>query len=159
MIGPGLEVPHDPTAFTNNQKFTVMDVSSEYGIIIPPVLLFASSEREAVNLVAPSQYVSFNPFSREFQDVRGNGPVIAGLYSESAERFSVDNAEEGFRLLLPFRFRGSDSEEGRGAKKSDGNVVTEGNVAELFQHGFKPFGGEWWRAQRLESLFSTIGDG
>ncbi len=153
MIAPGLEVPHDPTAFANNQKFTVMDVRSEYGIIIPPVLLFASSERAAVNLAAPSQYVSFNPFLREFQDVRGNGPVIAGLYSESVERFSVDNAEEGFRLLLPFRFRGSDSEEGRGAKKSDGNVVTEGSVAELFQHGFKPFGGEWWRAQRLESLF------
>lgn len=28
-----------------------------------------------------------------------------------------------------------------------------GSVAELFQHGFKPFGGEWWRAQRLEALF------
>ncbi|KAF2969309.1 hypothetical protein GQX73_g4254 [Xylaria multiplex] len=170
MIAPGLEVPHDSTTFVNNQKFTVMDVSSEYGIIIPPVLLFASSEHATVNLAAPSQYVSFNPFLREFQDMQGNGPAIAGLYSESVERFSVDNAEEGFRLLLPFRFRGSDSEEGPAAKKSDGSVVTEGSVAELFQHGFKPFGGEWWRAQRLESLFDhwrwliekgiwTVGDG
>ncbi|KAI0547409.1 hypothetical protein F4679DRAFT_597645 [Xylaria curta] len=154
MIAPGLEIPHDPTTFARNQKFTIMDVSSEYGIIIPPVLLFASSERAAVNLAPPSRYVSFNPFLCEFRDVRGNGPIIAGLYSESVERFSADNAEEGFRLLLPFRFRGSDSEEGRGANRSDGNVVTEGSVAELFQHGFKPFGGESWRAQRLESLFN-----
>ncbi|KAI1127280.1 hypothetical protein F5Y10DRAFT_292871 [Nemania abortiva] len=84
MIAPGLEVPNDSTAFADNQKFTVMNVSSEdYGVIIPPVLLFASSERAAVNLAAPSQYVSFNPFLREFHDVRGNSPVIAGLYSET----------------------------------------------------------------------------
>lgn len=24
---------------------------------------------------------------------------------------------------------------------------------DLFQHGHKPFGGEWWRLQRLERLF------
>ena len=26
-------------------------------------------------------------------------------------------------------------------------------MSDLFQHGFKSFGGEWWRAQRLERLF------
>ncbi|KAI0115533.1 hypothetical protein GGR51DRAFT_546322 [Nemania sp. FL0031] len=153
MIAPGLEVPHDPTAFANNQKFTVMDFSSEDGIIIPPVLLFASSERATVDLTPPDRYVSFNPFLHKFRDLRDNGPVIAGLYSESVERSDVDNAEEGFRLLLPFRFRGSDLEGSPRAQKSDGNFVTAGSVAELFQHGFKPFGGEWWRPQRLESLF------
>ncbi|KAI1420996.1 hypothetical protein F5Y12DRAFT_770331 [Xylaria sp. FL1777] len=154
LIAPGLEVPHNPTVFVANQKFTVMNVSSEYGPIIPPVLLFASSERATVTLGGPSQYVSFNPFLIEFRDVGGDGPVMAGLYSESVARFSIDNAEEGFRLLLPFRFRDGNFQDGvQGAKKSDGSFVTEGSVAELFQHGFKSFGGEWWRAQRLEVLF------
>ncbi|KAJ2988999.1 hypothetical protein NUW58_g3691 [Xylaria curta] len=155
FIGPGLEVvPRNTDTFVANQRFTSMDARSEYGPIIPPVLLFASSERATVNLESQSQYISFNPFLREFQDVDVDHPAIAGLYSESVARFSIDNAEEGFRLLLPFRFRDRDmSGEGRGARRSDGTLVSEGSVAELFQHGFKPFGGEWWRAQRLEVLF------
>ncbi|KAI2629289.1 hypothetical protein GGS26DRAFT_560121 [Hypomontagnella submonticulosa] len=153
MIAPGLEILHDPTAFIANQKFTVMDASSEYGVVIPPVLIFASAERSVVDFDSPNRYVSFNPFCRPFQDgvPRGDRSIIAGLYSESVDRFSVDNAEEGFRLLLPFRFHNLG--QGRGARKSDGQPLTDGSVAELFQHGFKPFGGEWWRAQRLEPLF------
>lgn len=153
MIAPGLEVPHDPAAFIDNQKFTVMNADSEYGIIIPPVLIFASADRAVVNLDSPNRYTSFNPFGKPFQDgvPPGDHSTLAGLYSESVERFSIDNAEEGFRLLLPFRFHGFG--EGLGARKSDGGPLADGSVAELFQHGFKPFGGEWWRAQRLEALF------
>lgn len=153
MIAPGLEIPHDPAAFASNQKFTVMDAHSEYGIIIPPVLLFASAERRTVDMDSPNQYTSYNPFCEPFRRgvPRGDHSVIAGLYSESLERCAPDVAEEGFRLLLPFRFytHGRD----RWPKKSDGGPVNNGSVADLFQHGFKPFGGEWWRAQRLEVLF------
>ncbi|KAI1074384.1 hypothetical protein F5B20DRAFT_574100 [Whalleya microplaca] len=153
MIAPGLEIPHDPTTFIDNQKFTVMAASSEYGIIIPPVLVFASAERLVVDLDAPNQYVSFNPFCKVFKDgvSRGDRSILVGLYSESVERFSVDNAEEGFRFLLPFRFHNLGQT--HGSRMSDGRLLTDGSIAELFQHGFRTFGGEWWRAQRLETLF------
>ncbi|KAL7621626.1 hypothetical protein AAE478_008952 [Parahypoxylon ruwenzoriense] len=152
-IAPGLDVPHDPQAFAENQRFTVMNARHEYGTVIPPILIFASTERRTVNFDSPSRYVSINPFCRVFADLipRGDDSTLAGLYSESVERFSVDNCEEGFRLVLPFRFGTHGGEQG--AKKSDGSPVGEGSVADLFQHGFKPFGGEWWRAQRLERLF------
>ncbi|KAI1345505.1 hypothetical protein F5Y01DRAFT_300361 [Xylaria sp. FL0043] len=154
MIAPGLEIPHDPEAFVNNQKFTGMNVDPEYGTVIPPILIFASIERQVVNLDSPNRYVSYNPFAKAFRDgvAQGDRSIIAGLYSESVERNSMDVAEEGFRLLLPFRFHAFGHN--GGARKSDGSLLTEGSVAELFQHGFKPFGGEWWRAQRLETLFN-----
>ncbi|KAI1104528.1 hypothetical protein F4804DRAFT_341739 [Jackrogersella minutella] len=118
---PGLDAPHDPQMFAENQRFTVMDSRSEYGIVIPPVLIFAST----------GLYVSINPFCRVFADLipRSDGSTLAGLYSESVERSSAELSEEGSRFILAFP------------------------VAGLFQHGFKPFGGEWWRAQRLERLF------
>ncbi|KAI0802863.1 hypothetical protein GGR55DRAFT_691800 [Xylaria sp. FL0064] len=154
MIAPGLEVPHDPKAFVSNQKFTVMNADSEYGTVIPPILIFASTKRHVVDLDSPNRYQSFNPFAKAFRDgvAQGDRSIIAGLYSESVERSSSDVAEEGFRLLLPFRFHAFG--QNGGARKSDGSLLTEGSVAELFQHGFKPFGGEWWRAQRLETLFN-----
>ncbi|KAI0426459.1 hypothetical protein F5Y09DRAFT_351211 [Xylaria sp. FL1042] len=143
MIAPGLEIPHDPEAFVSNQKFTVMDVDPKYGIVIPPVLIFGSVERRAMDLDSPNRYVSFNPFAKAFRDgvAQGDRSIIAGLYSESVERLSIDVAKEGFRLLLPFRFH-SLGQNG-GARKSDGSLLTEGSVAELFQHGFKPFGEEY----------------
>ncbi|RWA10470.1 hypothetical protein EKO27_g4639 [Xylaria grammica] len=152
MIAPGLEIPHDPAVFISNQKFTVMDADSEYGVVIPPVLIFASAERLAVDFDRTSRYRGFNPFCRAFELPQGDRSIISGLYSESVERFDIDNAEEGFRLLLPFRFRAPGQD--HGAKKSDGSFVDDESVAELFQHGCKPFGGEWWRAQRLEVLFN-----
>ncbi|KAI1274511.1 hypothetical protein F5Y07DRAFT_372627 [Xylaria sp. FL0933] len=153
-IAPGLEIPHDHKAFVSNQKFTVINVDPDYGTVIPPVLIFASTERQIVDLDSPNRYVSFNPFAKAFRDgvVQGDRSIIAGLYSESVERSSIDVAEEGFRLLLPFRFHAFG--QNGGARKSDGSLLTEGSMAELFQHGFKPFGGEWWRAQRLETLFN-----
>ncbi|KAI0113482.1 hypothetical protein F4814DRAFT_347819 [Daldinia grandis] len=155
QIAPGLAIPQNPTVFAANQRYTTIDISSEHGAIIPPVLIFASAERRVVNLTSTSSYVSFNPFCRAFsKDMPSDGQsILSGLYSESVERFSGDNAEEGFRLLLPFPLRALGEE--HGARKSDMNLVEEKGVADLFQHGFKPFGGEWWRAQRLEMLFDA----
>ncbi|KAI0851204.1 hypothetical protein F5Y00DRAFT_16984 [Daldinia vernicosa] len=154
-IAPGLAIPHNPTIFAANQRYTVMNISSKHGTIIPPVLIFASAEKRIVSLISANSYVSFNPFCRAFsKDIPSDGQsILSGLYSESVERFSGDNAEEGFRLLLPFPLRALGEE--HGARKSDMNLVEEKSVADLFQHGFKPFGGEWWRAQRLEMLFDA----
>lgn len=38
---------------------------------------------------------------------------------------------------------------GQHARTSDEDVVGEG-FASLFQHGYEPFGGDRWRAQRME---------
>lgn len=162
-IAPGLVIPHDAAAFAALQKFTKMDATSEYGRVVPPVLLFAAADGATVNFDSSNRYVSLNPFCKAFRDgvSPGDHSTPAGLYSESVERFKTDNAEEGFRLLLPFPLREHGQESG--ARKSDGTLVEEGSIAELFQHGYKPFGGEWWRAQRLERLFdlwtNLISDG
>ncbi|KAI1653251.1 hypothetical protein F4813DRAFT_274596 [Daldinia decipiens] len=154
-IAPGLAIPLNPTVFVANQRYTTINISSEHGTIIPPVLIFASVEKRIVSLTSTNPYVSFNPFCRAFsKDVPSDGQsILSGLYSESVEHFSEDNAEEGFRLLLPFPLRVLGEE--HGARKSDMNLVEQNSVADLFQHGFKPFGGEWWRAQRLEMLFDA----
>ncbi|ETS77355.1 hypothetical protein PFICI_11229 [Pestalotiopsis fici W106-1] len=162
-IAPGLIIPHDAAAFEASQKFTKMDATSEYGLVVPPVLLFAAADGATVNFDSLNRYVSLNPFCKAFRDgvSHGDHSIPAGLYSESVERFKIDNAEEGFRLLLPFSLREHGEESG--ARKSDGTLMEEGSIAELFQHGYKPFGGEWWRAQRLSRLFdlwtSLINDG
>jgi hypothetical protein len=148
FIAPGLLVPHDREAFISKQSFTTMDSSSEDGEVIPPVLLFRATDHTA-NFDCDDQYKSLNPFCKPYIVAKGDHSVPTGLYSESVRRFEVDNAEEGFRLVLPFALG---REEG-GAKMSDGQRLEKGVVADLFQHGFKPFGGEWWRAQRLERLF------
>ncbi|OKL55992.1 hypothetical protein UA08_08798 [Talaromyces atroroseus] len=77
--------------------------------------------------------------------------VSAGLYTAAVERNGLDTAEEGFQLLLPFTFNAG---RGRsvGARRSDGGLVDRESVADLFQHGFKPFGGDHYRPQRLERL-------
>lgn len=64
----------------------------------------------------------------------------------------VDTAEEGFRLLLPFTFNDRRDKSCEGARKSDGDHIDRESVADLFQHGFKPFGGGYYRPQRLERL-------
>ncbi|KAI8964474.1 hypothetical protein F5Y11DRAFT_87033 [Daldinia sp. FL1419] len=154
-IAPGLVVPRDRTAFAANQRYTTVNRTSEFGAIVPPVLIFASAERRHVGLVSDVPYISINPFCPTFNKYMPSNdqPVLAGLYSESVELFATDNAEEGFRLLLPFPFRTAWEE--HGARKSDMSLVEANSVADLFQHGFKPFGGEWWRAQRLERLFDA----
>ncbi|KFY27178.1 hypothetical protein V493_03665, partial [Pseudogymnoascus sp. VKM F-4281 (FW-2241)] len=152
FIAPGLLVPHDREAFVASQVFTTL-VSSpdEYGnseMTVPPVLLFRATDLTA-NFNCNDRYISLNPFCDPYSVSNGNHYVPAGLYSESAKRSVIDYAEEGFRLILPFAMRGGED----GARKSNGEALRKGAVADLFQHGFKPFGGESWRAQRLEKLF------
>ena len=43
-IAPGLIIPHDAAAFAALQRFTKMDATSEYGRVVPPVLLFAAAD-------------------------------------------------------------------------------------------------------------------
>ena len=88
--------------------------------------------------------------------------VPAGVYTEAVDRRNYDIAEEGFRLLLPYTLNDSggrdwhcDTTTGNptgNARKSDGSFVGRGTSAELFQHGYKPFGGDYYRPQRLERL-------
>lgn len=147
-IAPGLEVPHDAAAFAARQKFTGLPRHSpESGTIIPPVLIFAS-KKSTINFNKEIRWLFFHPYDPIPYDDRD--PIPVGLYSEFAHRGESDLAEEGFRLLLPFKFRTELLDEHR-AKKSDGSLVSRGSVSELFQHGYHPFGGEW-RAQRFERL-------
>lgn len=152
-IAPGLVLPPADTAgFVAVQAYTSLPRSSPQ--CIPPVCLFPAatpgedrpSSRYMVNLTqttSPWLVQDFCEMSLE---------VNAGVYSDSIERNDFDNAEEGFRLLLPFSFSR------KGARKSDGSFVGENahtaeSMAGLFQHGYKPFGGDAHRAQRLERLF------
>ena len=153
-IAPGLFVPSDGNDFVSVQRFTQMNTTHEYGTVIPPVLLFPADGGPAVDFHLPEPWRTRNPFCRNFVEGAerlGKGSILAGLYSESAERFSIDNAEDGFRLILPFVSRQYAIED-KGPRQSDGTFVAENSIAELFQHGFKPFGGESFRAQRLERL-------
>lgn len=150
-IAPGLCIPTRET-FAANQKFVPMleavleerDPDRD-GTLVPPVLIFATADGCRADLDSLGDELS-NPFTRQLALGGGDHDFPAGLYSESVERTDIDSAEEGFRLILPFAL-------GQHAKKSDGSSIEEGSIADLFQHGYKPFGGEWWRAQRLERLF------
>ncbi|KAH6628428.1 hypothetical protein F5144DRAFT_536893 [Chaetomium tenue] len=70
--------------------------------------------------------------------------VPPGVYSECVNRSEPEATEEGFRVLLPFGVYG--------ARVSSGGGVRSMAADELFQHGFKPFGGDPNRPQRLERL-------
>ncbi|OHF02181.1 hypothetical protein CORC01_02461 [Colletotrichum orchidophilum] len=148
-VAPGLALPSaDAAEFTSTQPFAQQRGSQD----IPPVCLLPAAQ----NGLEADMTGSLNPFHGKFGP--GNSAlsrVPAGVYSESVSRDAYGNAEEGFRLLLPFGLHGyvGDEEEGgAGARKSDGSFVEAGSVAELFQHGYKPFGGDQNRPQRLERL-------
>lgn len=165
-IAPGLVIPVDGAAFAHNQVFTPLmesvaeELDERDSAVVPPVLLFAvcdgsstvpQTSREQLLDQEEALAAGWSQFVRHDD---APSAIPAGLYSEGVERRDVDSDEEGFRLVLPFVLvaRG----EGRAtsyARKSDGSVMEGGGVASLFQHGHKPFGGEWWRAQRLERLF------
>ncbi|KAK2849616.1 hypothetical protein FQN49_005582 [Arthroderma sp. PD_2] len=96
-----------------------------------------------------------SPFTQDFHGTYIHPPrVNAGVYSETVERNDSDNAEEGFRLLLPFSFPGHHWESfDVGARISDGSFVgknTSGNEV-------GPFAGDSSRAQRLEYVCSIVG--
>lgn len=187
-IAPGLVVPHDPVAFISSQRFTEVgstamvdgtvneEETDSRVLVIPPVLVFPAEFGQTTNLdQSPSSYaaqwenpdsfVTFNPFCSPYHSAvkRGDHSTPAGLYSESVDRASVDQAEEGFRLLLPFPLRPFANDidylltkvgGNAGARWSDGSLVQKGDPTGLFQHGQKPFGGNnSGRPQRLERLF------
>lgn len=148
-VAPGLIIPADAEAFARIQRFTYRrarvqgQLDDGDGTIVPPILIFPAADGSATMRALGGDDAP--PWPQYYKPGEG-GPLAAGLYSEGVERRSVDSAEEGFRLVLPFDLVGEH------ARTSDGAVVEKG-FASLFQHGYKPFGGEWWRAQRMERLF------
>ncbi|KAI1374095.1 hypothetical protein F4677DRAFT_427114 [Hypoxylon crocopeplum] len=149
-IAPGLLLPPtDAPEFVASQPFTRLPRDLH---AVPPVCLFPAAGGELkVDLTGSS-----SPFCNNFRATPADSPVPsqvpAGIYSESVERDAMDNAEDGFRLLLPYGFGGDVGNVSAGARKSDGSFIGIGIVAELFQHGYKPFGGDYYRPQRLERL-------
>ena len=150
-IAPGLLLPpRDALEFAAAQPFTRLPRAPH---AIPPVCLFSATRGE----LEADLTGSLSPFCNNFRAWSADSPVpsrvSAGLYSESVERNDFDNTEEGFRLLLPYGLEGYVWDPSAGARKSDGSPVRRGDVAGLFQHGYKPFGGDYYRPQRLERLF------
>ncbi|KAI2465294.1 hypothetical protein F4781DRAFT_35967 [Annulohypoxylon bovei var. microspora] len=151
-IAPGLLLPTaDAREFAASQPFTRLPRDPQ---AVPPVCLFPAERGELEADLTRSS----SPFCNNFRATSANSlvpsRVPAGIYSESVERNAFDNAEEGFRLLLPYGLEGDVGDASAGARKSDGSFVGAGTVAELFQHGYKPFGGDYYRPQRLERLFN-----
>lgn len=145
-VAPGILLPPmDPEEFAQAQPYTRLPRNGPQ--IIPPVLLFITEQHREVDMDRSPFRTGFDSISR----------VLAGVYSESVERDAYDNAEEGFRLLLPYGLEGDvgqgDGDAAAGARKSDGSFLDRGTAVDLFQHGYKPFGGDYYRPQRLERLF------
>ncbi|KAH6845737.1 hypothetical protein B0I37DRAFT_191526 [Chaetomium sp. MPI-CAGE-AT-0009] len=161
QIAPGLSLPPaDAAAFAAAQPFTHLprrvpqwDGTAREGII-PPVYLFFS------HAGAPQVDISNwrSSFRYYWNDGHRNIPagipfpsrVPPGVYSECLVRSDPEATEEGFRLLLPFRLYG--------ARLSSGDEIQDRAADELFQHGFKPFGGDPHRPQRLERLLDHWAD-
>jgi hypothetical protein len=158
-IAPGLLLPPaEGSEFAAVQPFTRLPRPAE---VIPPVCLFTTVRGECqVDLTTSS-----NPFCQEFQAYSNDSPAIptripVGVYANAVHRVDHDNAEEAFYLFLPFGLKGGlefgdVKEANEGARTSDGSFVNRGSTFGLFQHGFKPFGGDTHRPQRLERLFDT----
>lgn len=119
-------------------------------VVVPPVYIFFSGPYDP-----PVDVTGWRSPFRGRLDVDDDeaarllpSRVPAGVYTEGVARGrDLDCAEEGFRLLLPFAVA---------ARKSDGSEVAVRNNDymgdDLFQHGYKPFGGDYYRPQRLERL-------
>ena len=154
-IAPGLLLPpRDATEFAAAQPFTRLPRAPH---AIPPVCLFSTTRGEREADLTDSSSPFCNGFRARSADSPVPSRVPAGVYSESVERNAFDNAEEGFRLLLPYGLEGYVWDPSAGARKSDGSSVRRGEVADLFQHGYKPFGGDYYRPQRLERLLDCWG--
>lgn len=159
FIAPGLLLPpSDAAAFAALQPFTGLSQPSEEEEekekegVIPPVCLFPAAEGTQQVDLPPGR----SPFWHGLPARAGaRRRVPAGVYSEGVDRRNYGVAEEGFRVLLPGGCQGA-----RKGRKSDGSVVgSDGREAlgEVFQHGYKPFGGDVERAQRLERLLEFWG--
>ncbi|KAG7286973.1 hypothetical protein NEMBOFW57_006473 [Staphylotrichum longicolle] len=121
---------------------------TEQGEVVPPVYMFFSDPG------APQVDVSGwrSSFRCHWDDGHRAVPegiafpsrAPPGVYSECVVRSEPEAAEEAFRLLLPSNLYG--------ARRSSGAELKNKMADELFQHGFKPFGGNPNRPQRLERL-------
>ncbi|KAI2700432.1 hypothetical protein CBS147332_8043 [Penicillium roqueforti] len=150
-IAPGLLLPPANSAgFVAAQPFSVLP-RSEY--TAPPVCLFPADtgDQRPIQLTRTTSPWLLSDFYSTSTKTCTPSHVSAGLYTEAVERNGDEPTEEGFRLLLPFTFN-DDWSRKVGARKSDGQFVDRGRFSELFQHGFKPFGGDYCRPQRLERL-------
>lgn len=154
-IAPGLSLPPaDTAAFAAAQPFTHLPRyvpqwdGTEQGEVVPPVYMFFSDPG------APQIDVSGwrSSFRCHWDDGHRAAPegiafpsrAPPGVYSECVVRSEPEATEEAFRLLLPFNLYG--------ARRSSGAELKNKMADELFQHGFKPFGGNPNRPQRLERL-------
>ncbi|KAK3896908.1 hypothetical protein C8A05DRAFT_48257 [Staphylotrichum tortipilum] len=155
---PGLfPPPTDPEAFLSTQPFTTNH--REPNSIIPPVCLFPAGpgilSHPATNPCSTAGF--YTPTSPSTPCILPC-PIQAGLYSEAVDRTCFDTAEEGFRLLLPYPLsqgHGNPSTAPAGARTSDGAFIDRQRVDGLFQHGYKPFGGDYHRPQRLERVLEA----
>ncbi|KAJ4306802.1 hypothetical protein N0V88_000169 [Collariella sp. IMI 366227] len=158
QIASGLSLPPAcPAAFAAAQPFTHLPRRMrqwvgmlEWDEIVPPVYIFFSHPgAPQVDISGPRWRSSFR---RYWDDGHGKVPdgvafplsVPPGVYSECLVRSEPEATEEGFRMPLPFGLYG--------ARLSDGGEMKDMLADELFQHGFKPFGGDLNRPQRLERL-------
>ncbi|KAF4634252.1 hypothetical protein G7Y89_g3857 [Cudoniella acicularis] len=136
-LAPGILIP-SVDAFAQSQLFTsIQDPNDDHAV--PPVLLFPTVEKVQFDL--QDQYGARNPFRPVYVDALKHINIPAGIYSDAISRVETDNAEEGFTFVLPYTIG-----ENKFARKSDGSQLGEGNFKDLYQHGFKPFGGDWSRA-------------
>ncbi|KAF3401950.1 hypothetical protein F1880_009956 [Penicillium rolfsii] len=150
-IAPGLLLPPaDSAGFVVAQPFSVL---SRSGYTAPPVCLFPADtgDQRPIQLTRTTSPFQQSDFYTTSTEKCTPSRISAGLYTEAVERNGLDVTEEGFRLLLPFTFN-DDWNKSVGARKSDGSLVDRGRFSELFQHGYKPFGGDYYRFQRLERL-------
>lgn len=148
-IAPGLVLPPtDASEFVAAQVFATLP-RSKYAV--PPVCLFPAADQQlSVELTrTTSSFVLLQEFYSPSTDTHTPPRVSAGLYTAAAMRNGLDEVEEGFRLLLPFMLNNNRSGH---ARRSDGELLNRGSNADLFQHGFKRFGGNYYRSQRLERL-------
>ncbi|KAJ5382967.1 hypothetical protein N7517_000878 [Penicillium concentricum] len=150
-IAPGLLLPPaDSSRFIAAQPFTVLPHSQHTA---PPVCLFPAEggDQRPIQLTRTTTPFLLLDYYSISTDTLTPSRVSAGLYTAAVERNGLDTAEDGFRLLLPFTLNDG---WGRsvGARRSDGELTDRGSFADLFQHGFKPFGGDYYRPQRLERL-------
>ncbi|GKT43583.1 uncharacterized protein ColSpa_03764 [Colletotrichum spaethianum] len=155
QIALGLSLPpaHGAT-FAAAQPFTHLprrvpqwDGTTREGIV-PPVYIFFSEEGtpqvDTSGLRSSFRYYWEDGHGKVPDGITFPSSVPPGAYSECVIRSEPEATEEAFRLPLPFNLYG--------ARLSSGDEMMNRAADELFQHGFKPFGGDPNRPQRLERL-------
>lgn len=126
------------------QPFSVLP-RSEYTALLVCLFPADTGDQRPIQLMRTTTPFLLSDFYSRSTETCTPSRVSAGLYTQAVERNALDVAEEGFRLLLPFTFN-DDWDKSVGARKSDGSLVDRGRFSELFQHGYKPFGGDYYRS-------------